>query len=645
MTHSNNKLGTGEQTGTISLDKTSVSKECDTTFKFKKKLTRRDFLHSTGIIYAASAMTNANLVCASGGDDDEDEDETVPILPPSPYTKPWQMQLPEEITYLESRPLNPSPSKKANVGKAEAGRKDHQFWDEIIEKFPNFKDYTYEVFAVQFDNWRYHPDYPEQPHWGYQENPYAVDDGKMMPSVIVAAHYGYPILCRMHNELPPDHEGFGTPEISTHLHNLHCASESDGFPGDYFSHTIKGPTLTAPGEFKDHLYINLKAGFTKKNDNGQFVIDGNGDPDEALGTLFYHDHTENFTAPNVYRGLAGFYLLFDDKDTGNENDPNGLQLPSGNYDYPFNICDRRFDEQGVLYYDQLNPEGVLGDKVVINGRIEPIWKVSRRKYRMRLLNSGPSRFYDLAIVNERNETQGFIYIANDGNLLEYPLMNTKSVALSVAERGDIIMDFSKYGSKEQGAVLYLVNRLVQTSTRKPDKVRTPGQRIMKIIVTPGDVTDPSLPIPLTKSTLLRPLPAKFRLTEEQIKNLPVRRWRFERNGGMWTVNDKLFNVNNPVVKIKRGTAQVWELINSSGGWAHPIHIHFEEGRVLSKVVDGVKVPVPPHQKGRKDVYLLEPNSSIRVYLDFRDFIGKYVMHCHNLVHEDHAMMVRWDIED
>ncbi|MFL6464933.1 MAG: multicopper oxidase domain-containing protein, partial [Bryobacteraceae bacterium] len=26
-----------------------------------------------------------------------------------------------------------------------------------------------------------------------------------------------------------------------------------------------------------------------------------------------------------------------------------------------------------------------------------------------------------------------------------------------------------------------------------------------------------------------------------------------------------------------------------------------------------------------------------------DFLGRYVMHCHNVVHEDHAMMIRWDI--
>jgi FtsP/CotA-like multicopper oxidase with cupredoxin domain len=34
---------------------------------------------------------------------------------------------------------------------------------------------------------------------------------------------------------------------------------------------------------------------------------------------------------------------------------------------------------------------------------------------------------------------------------------------------------------------------------------------------------------------------------------------------------------------------------------------------------------------------------VSVFLRFRDFTGKYVMHCHNTIHEDHAMMLRYDI--
>ena len=88
------------------------------------------------------------------------------------------------------------------------------------------------------------------------------------------------------------------------------------------------------------------------------------------------------------------------------------------------------------------------------------------------------------------------------------------------------------------------------------------------------------------------------------------------------------------------SSEIWTLRNLDNGWSHPIHIHFEEGRMLTK--NGA-VP-PPHERGRKDVYPLLKASTIEVFLRFRDFAGKYPMHCHNLVHEDHAMMVRWDIK-
>jgi FtsP/CotA-like multicopper oxidase with cupredoxin domain len=142
---------------------------------------------------------------------------------------------------------------------------------------------------------------------------------------------------------------------------------------------------------------------------------------------------------------------------------------------------------------------------------------------------------------------------------------------------------------------------------------------------------------------LRPLPDLP--TPEEIDKLPKRRWEFDRKNGLWTVNGKLFDTHNPRAKIKQGSAEVWELVGKSGGWSHPIHMHLEEGRILSKSVDGREVPVPPHERGRKDVFALEKTMTIRVLMRFRDFHGKYVMHCHNVIHEDHAMMVRWDVED
>jgi FtsP/CotA-like multicopper oxidase with cupredoxin domain len=514
----------------------------------------------------------------------------------------------------------------ANTGAGEAGRAPHQRWNELYVTARQYSPIHYELSAKENPAWVFNPAYPPQRIWGYEGNV----PGVTTPGPTIFARYGQPTLVRMHNRLPQDHVGFGTPEISTHLHNMHSASESDGFPSDYYSANKAGPTLASPGEFKDHFYANIYAGYDEQQN-------GIGDPREALGTLFYHDHTLDFTAPNVVRGLMGFYLIFDHIDSGDEHDPSpsALRLPSYPYDYPLDFSDRVFDQNGVMFWDQVNPEGVLGDKVIVNGYIEPVLKVAARKYRLRLLNGGPSRFYVLYLVKPNNVAQTFTYIGNDGNLLPAPLLNQYKVRLGVTERADIVVDFSRYPI---GTELYLVNRLEQFETRRPKDVKGPGTRVLKLIV---DRYPPGQDVSQVPAVLreLRPLdPA-------EIAAAPVRRWDFDRSNGMWAVNGKFFDATVANAKIKQGAVEVWELVNVDDGWSHPIHIHFEEGRILSKTREGKEIPVPLHEQGRKDVYVLEEDSTIRVLIRFRDFLGKYVMHCHNLIHEDHAMMVRWDIEE
>ena len=276
-----------------------------------------------------------------------------------------------------------------------------------------------------------------------------------------------------------------------------------------------------------------------------------------------------------------------------------------------------------------------GDKVAVNGKIEPVLRVARRKYRLRLLNGGPSRFYEFYLVNSGGTASyTFTYIANDGNLLPAPLVNQFKVRLGVAERADIVVDFARF---PLGTQLYLVNRLEQPDNRGPKDVKAPGTRVLKIIVD----RNPSEPDVSRVRSILRPL--RQLPTPTEIAALPVRRWVFERSNGMWAVNDGFFDVFSPNAVIRKGSTEVWDLVNPDNGWSHPVHIHFEEGIILSKTRDGVNVPVPAHERGRKDVYVLGPAESMRVLMRFRDFLGKYPMHCHNLVHEDHAMMVRFDI--
>jgi FtsP/CotA-like multicopper oxidase with cupredoxin domain len=525
----------------------------------------------------------------------------VPPRPPSPPTTPWAQELaiPERAEPVSS--LSPTPAVLADA--SECGRADHQ----AMGRFPPQELYRIDV---KVGTHRYHPELPTQEVWGYE--------GKV-PGPTFHARYGKPILVRFRNQLPNSLQGFGSPDISVHLHNLHTPSESDGYPVDWFSRTAYGSTLTRGGEHKDHHYPMVYAGLD--------AYGGIGDPREALGTMWYHDHRADFTAGNVYRGMAGFFLAFDSLDSGNENDPNpqALRLPSGAYDVPLMLTDRYFDSGGYLSFDQFNGDGFIGDKWLVNGRVQPFFRVEPRKYRLRILAAGTARVWDLQL-RRGTTVLSFIQIANDGNLLPAPVLRS-NVQLGAAERCDIVVDFSKF---PVGSELFLTNRLKHIDGRRPetDFLAVPDQ-LLKFVV------DKPLAGPDNSRVLgrLRDLPP---ITMSEV--VATRNFNFGRSNSGWTINDRLFN-NRPIVSPKLGTAEIWNLRNTSGGWVHPVHIHFEEGRILQR--NGREPPA--WEKGRKDIFYLGPNESVQVFLRFRDFPGKYLMHCHNTIHEDHSMMGRFDI--
>jgi FtsP/CotA-like multicopper oxidase with cupredoxin domain len=93
-----------------------------------------------------------------------------------------------------------------------------------------------------------------------------------------------------------------------------------------------------------------------------------------------------------------------------------------------------------------------------------------------------------------------------------------------------------------------------------------------------------------------------------------------------------------------GNVEIWHL-KSGGGWSHPVHVHFEEGQILKR---GGVDPPEWEKWGRKDVYrvgrMADSSLTVDFAIRFREFLGSYMEHCHNTQHEDHAMLLRWDIE-
>jgi FtsP/CotA-like multicopper oxidase with cupredoxin domain len=567
------------------------------------KLSRRQSLQLGAATTAIGLLGSGKLTISAHAKD-----------PVPPQTTPFVVALPVYKAKLPVSSLIPAPMQSANLSGGECGRAPHQ----RETNWPSRKFYTIKVKEALHS---FHPSLPVQKIWGY--------DG-IVPGPTFVARYGVPITVRIYNELPTNSIGFGSPEISTHLHNLHCASESDGFAGDYYSATNFGPTMTAAGAFKDHHYPNCYAGY----DDPRYYAT-NGDPREALGTLWYHDHRIDFTAPNCYKGLTGMYLLFDEIDSGNELDanPKALRLPSGvgKYDIPLSFSDKVFDASGYVYYDQFATKGLLGNKFCVNGKVQPFFKVERRKYRFRMLDEGPSRFYEFYLTDSTGSL-----ISEDGNLLPATI-SAKNVQLSPASRSDIVIDFAQYPI---GTKLFVVNRLIQTDGRGPEDgsmnvrgadglLTFAGTKILRFDV----VKDPASPDMSRVPAQLRELPP---IDLSEVK--ATRYFEFDKENEIWTVNGKIFDVEMAVASPKRGTAEIW-VLKGKGSWHHPIHVHLEEGRILSR--NGQ--PPQPHEAGRKDVYTLAPNDELHVFLRFREFKGKYIMHCHNLTHEDHAMMVRFDV--
>ncbi len=508
----------------------------------------------------------------------------------SPVTTPWTMNLPI-APVRQPIPLSaltgpaptiaPNNSINPSTGIAYEGRtRPHQSPIGTHSALPFPAATIYQV-TQKVANVIVSPDLPLQRLWTF--------DG-YSPGPTIVSRYGAPILIRNYNLLPSDNGGFGINSVTTHLHNAHTPSESDGFPCDFF----------ASGQYYDQYYPNQLAGFLSTHQNT------NGDINEALSTLWYHDHHEGFTAQNVYKGLLGQYLLFNQFDTGDET--TGFRLPSfPDYDIPMIFADRCFDAQtGALVFDTFNIDGILGDKFMVNGAIQPVLHVHPRRYRFRWTNSGPSRFLQIYITDVANPsaTNPFWQISNDGNLLPHPVQ-VPAVALGVAERADVIIDFAQYAGK----TIYLENRLNQPNGQGGPigSVVSGGQGflMLKIVVDLPSVSDNSaVPSAATTYYSLPSVSGSPRVT---------RNFTFDQGrNGEWYVNDKLF------YNYSRWSSEYcWSGCSSNSS-------------------TGVNLT-------RKDTVRLNPRSNATIKMRFRDWQGRYVMHCHNVIHEDHAMMIRFDV--
>ncbi|MCA1576606.1 MAG: multicopper oxidase domain-containing protein [Acidobacteria bacterium] len=553
---------------------------------------------------------------------------------PSPAHTPFVAEFAAPFP-ADDHNLSPHPTEFPNLGAGEADRAPHQRWAQFAPAH-----FTYELEA-RAGLHTFHPDYSPTYIWGFNGQ---------YPSPTCLNKYGKTTIVRFRNSLPVNTTTFGRNEITIHLHNGHHGSESDGFAGDYFS----------TGFWKDNMYPVIYAGLD--------AFGGIGDPTEAQRSQWFHDHRAEFTLNNNILGLNGMFFIYDQVDPGHEHPSAGsLQLPGyyGITDFPVILTDKRFCPTANGRTEMVQAAG--GDKWIVNGQIQPKMTVRRRKYRFRFLNTGPTQTYDISLIKPDGSVGTMVVVATDGNLLENPIpvdaganagnsnSNTApivpgAIRVSVAERYDVIIDFAQFPA---GSKLYLKEN--RTMSVNPGNVFAGlpsglniGQVLIRFDVVNREPWFPpdTPPIPSTLTTYPAITPTdnnwEWQFTRDPVGTVP-RLFRVRRpfDGPLGCV----FDPEHSAHCILRGTTEEWLLNNNVGGsaWVHPVHIHFEEFRTLKRFVNGVEVPVPPLQSGRKDVSRLEAGQGALIKMQFRDYNGRYLIHCHNMAHEDAFMMVRWDI--
>jgi FtsP/CotA-like multicopper oxidase with cupredoxin domain len=411
----------------------------------------------------------------------------------------------------------------------------------------------------------------------------------IFPGPTIESRRDQPIVVRHHNEL--------AVPTATHLHGGHNPHEDDGWPLDL---VLPAGGWNAPSH-----------GMT--GDVRQGSRDYHYPMRQRAATLWYHDHRMDFTGPAVYRGLAGFHLVRDDAE-------DALPLPRGDRELPLMICDRSFNEDGSFAYPALDEnmrsvpgvrdewmEGVLGDVVLVNGAPWPVHEVDAARYRLRLLNASNARRYRVVL----DPGLPLVQIGSDGGLLSEPVSHD-AIEIAPGERFDVIVDFS---AVSVGTEVTMVNGLGTGGTAN----------IMRFRVVRRASDDSRIPTALDRVEPLT-VPAGARLRTFQFSRGAVG----DHRG--WTINGKKFAPGSSQADSPLGEVEIWRLVTDVH---HPVHIHLDQFQVIRR---NGKARPGAYDTGWKDTVDIRPAEVVDLAVRFTDFKGDYVMHCHNLEHEDMAMM-------
>ncbi len=462
--------------------------------------------------------------------------------------------------------------------------------------------------------------------WGYQGSVVTGDSSAVQAipgsylGPIIRVNQGQKVRITLQNDLPTGQETI------IHWHGLRVPAAMDGHPRD----------AIAPG--------------------AQFVYEF--EVTDRAGTYWFHPHPHGLTATQVIQGLAGLFIVSDDKESQ-------IALPGGDYDIPLVIQDRVFDTDNQLLYSpdmMTGMMGFLGDRILVNGQTDLTLPVATRAYRFRILNGSNSRIYKLAW----DDATPLTIIGTDGGLLAAPVTRDYAM-LAPGERLELWADFSARDIKDElklvsqafagaegivpasgGSMGGMMGGGMMGAMSGAPALGTP-QDLLRIRVDRQEVETLTLPAVLVP---LNGLHASDAVNVDQPRRVVITHQHMA-----WLINGRAFEMDAVAddEKVKAGGLEIWEIVNEVNpgemmdplGMAHPFHIHGVQFQVLGRTLRTDYPEFAPGYEsvnsgfvddGWKDTVLVMPGETVQVLMRCPDAEGMFVYHCHNLEHADQGMM-------
>ncbi len=372
-----------------------------------------------------------------------------------------------------------------------------------------------------------------------------------------------------------------------HWHGLHIPAAMDGHPANI---------------------INAGASF-----NYNFIIQ------QRAGLNWYHPHPHMATGKQVYKGLAGLFIINDPEEAA-------LNLPAGEYEIPLVIQDKRLADTNLTYNPTVMEvmSGYLGESILVNGKVAPFHEIKSQTYRLRILNGSNARIYNLAFSNN----QSFTIIGNDGGLLKAPV-SANSILICPGERLDVLVDFSSFNTGDE---VFLISKLFggAGNAQGSQQFKILKFKIIQKINAPFII--PSILSSITPLTAAQ---------ASRTRNFDISNPGMNMQSGTHRINNKLFDENRIDETVSASAVEIWQFDNSQGDEPHPMHIHGIDFQILQRT--GGRNILIASESGWKDTVLVMPGEIVKVIVPFGSNSGRFVFHCHNLEHEGDGMMLQYQL--